>query len=64
MPAMNLLSKLALWLWKRTPEARASRLRRSEASRAAWAKRHEAQLRMAQYEHQPEDAILTKENKP
>ena len=61
---MNPFTRLIRWLWLRTPEARASRLRRSEASRAYWAKRHEAQLRMAQYEHQPDDAILTKENKP
>ena len=143
---MNLLSKLARWLYRLTPEARASRLRRSEAGKRAWAKRHDKilrptvvirshypamielflgalgqpgevridlrpdmswamqvqvlfkdgergslfideldtelagdpqkiakklvemkadpKLRMAQYEHQPDDAILTKENKP
>ena len=61
---MTPLSKLARWLYRLTPEARASRLRRSEAGKRAWAKRHDKILRMAQYEHQPDDAILTKENKP
>ena len=61
---MTPLSQLARWLYRLTPEARASRLRRSEAGKRAWAKRHDKILRMAQYEHQPDDAILTKENKP
>ena len=61
-PFTKFQRSLARWLG--TPGYLREWARRSEASRAAWAKRHEAQLRMAQYEHQPEDAILTKENKP